>query len=81
MACTSVSRSWRYEAKDYLFVDHGRCFRYGAAASLVRQDEAAGVKDVVSGVRAGASVVKQGPGFARCTAAAPSADTRGRTPR
>ncbi|WP_082368054.1 VWA domain-containing protein [Piscinibacter sakaiensis] len=62
--------AWRYEAKDHLFIDHGRCFRYGAAASLLREDRAAGPKEVVSGVRAGAKVVKQGAGFAHCSAAA-----------
>lgn len=61
--------AWRHEAKGDLFVDHGRCFRWGSGASLLREDGAAGAQDVVSGVRAGARVVKQGPGFARCGAA------------
>ncbi len=61
--------AWRYEAKGHLFVDHGRCFRWGAGASLVREDDAAGAQEVVSGVRDGARVVKQGPGFAQCGAA------------
>jgi len=58
--------AWRYEAKGFLFVDHGRCFRYGRSASLLREDKAAGPAEIVSGVREGARVVKQGQGFATC---------------
>jgi Ca-activated chloride channel family protein len=73
--------AWRYEAKDFLFVDHGRCFRFGAAASLLREDKAAAPTEVVSGVRAGAKVVKQGAGFASCGPAAAPGDPKARASR